>query len=620
MERQRTIEGAETPDQVPALAAQVARLVESGKSPSAFYREFLGELERCQGALLAALEVRLPGSVVEQQLASEEPRLQRLAPLVQSALTDALAGDPPRARLLRSQEGLPRLALLSTQLPTPESPRGGAVVALVPCATEHEAERLLTQLEDVAYLTLFQLQRARDQRPTRAGAPPQAMQKLAASRSAMELSLAITNNLRTRAECDQVAYARVNGRKVAVHAVSGLDRVKRRNPGIQRIEAAMCEALDHGGPLVVQPGGADERVGGGADWRLHRAWHESAGGACVASLPIGSDGHWIGVVSLRREASRPFDAAELERYAELVAPYAQGMELVERANRGLLEHLVTGCGSLLARTVRLEHWRGTTVLLALVALGAWLVLGSVPRVASAPAVVRPSSVRHVAAPFDGVLIEALVREGDTFRKGDLLARLATEELELERSHLLGELELARLEERGALSEARLADAHAAATHRASWEAQLAVVDRKLALAEVRAPFDGLVVEGDLRSRVGDRLAKGEELLRLSSSRDWRLELMVDERDVADVEPGLGGSFVSRARPEERQVFEVLRVSPHAEVHAGRRAYVAEARWDPDATWMRPGMEGFARVDLGRQRPWRAALGRVLDWLHLNFWL
>jgi hypothetical protein len=84
--------------------------------------------------------------------------------------------------------------------------------------------------------------------------------------------------------------------------------------------------------------------------------------------------------------------------------------------------------------------------------------------------------------------------------------------------------------------------------------------------------------------------------------------------------GLRGAFASYARPEDVREFRVSRVLAGAEVRDSRNVYVAEAEIGALADWMRPGMDGVAKVRIGRRPVWWIALHRVIDYLRINLWL
>ena len=231
--------------------------------------------------------------------------------------------------------------------------------------------------------------------------------------------------------------------------------------------------------------------------------------------------------------------------------------------------------------------------------------------------------RAIAAPLDGYLKSAHVRAGDSVREGQLLAELNDDELRLERRRW--ESEVARHENTFAEAQAKedrtqlvIADARVAESR-----AQLAQVDQQIARTQLLAPFDALVIKGDLTQQLGAPVKRGDLLLTLTPSREFRVMLEIDERDVGHLAPGKRGAVTLSALPDRSFNLVIERVMPVARADAGRNLFEAEARLEglnaADAAALRPGLLGMARLDVGK-RPLAWLLShRVIDWLRLQWW-
>jgi multidrug efflux pump subunit AcrA (membrane-fusion protein) len=161
--------------------------------------------------------------------------------------------------------------------------------------------------------------------------------------------------------------------------------------------------------------------------------------------------------------------------------------------------------------------------------------------------------------------------------------------------------------------------HIVAARLAQAEAQLALLDEQLARTRLVAPFDGIVVAGDLSRALGSPVAKGDVLFEIAPLDGYRIILEVDERDVAQVAEGQAGELALTALPGEALPLVVERVTPVATAEDGRNYFRVEARLDAPSDGLRPGMEGVAKVEAGPRRlAW--ILGHDLaDWLRLWTW-
>ena len=128
-----------------------------------------------------------------------------------------------------------------------------------------------------------------------------------------------------------------------------------------------------------------------------------------------------------------------------------------------------------------------------------------------------------------------------------------------------------------------------------------------------------ITGGDLRERVGDRVVKGEPLFQVASNGGWRLELLVPEARIDGVERGLAGTFSAFARPEKDQKLLLSEVAPSTTAEGGKNAFKVRADLSKHPDWLRAGMEGVARVDIGKRRVSWVLLHDLYNWLHLKFW-
>jgi multidrug efflux pump subunit AcrA (membrane-fusion protein) len=147
-----------------------------------------------------------------------------------------------------------------------------------------------------------------------------------------------------------------------------------------------------------------------------------------------------------------------------------------------------------------------------------------------------------------------------------------------------------------------------------------ILARRIELATLRAPFDGVVIRGDLRQSVGAVLAQGAPLFEVAPHAGWQVEIEAPEHAVADLAAGLTGSFTCQSRPERPHALRALRVHPGAEARHGKNVYLVEAALTAADEALRPGAEGVARIRIGPRRVWWVAAHRLLDALRLSYWL
>jgi multidrug resistance efflux pump len=388
----------------------------------------------------------------------------------------------------------------------------------------------------------------------------------------------------------QLALGLTRGGRVAPIAFADQPLVV-ATPLSRALALLMEEALDRGAPIALPA--ADQVSAAG------RAWPEALAGQALLAVPAASGGA-AAVVLWHDQPPRAPD-----QVAGLLAP---GLDLL---------------GRLGAARPRPERRRRAAGRLAFVAAIAALVgaAGLLPRDDEVVAsfVVQPARVHSVTAPFDGLLEVSDIRPGDTVSEGQVLARLATRELALEVAAVRARAANDRREAAIARANGQPAQELIAELSARRAEAQLALLEYRIGLAEIRAPAAGTVLAGDLRRSLGQALSRGQTLFEIEPGAGLHAEILLPETRAHLVRLGQPGLLAPAADPSARYAITIERVRPMAEIAQGRNVFRAIAVFASDRPDMlRPGAEGVARVTVG-ETTWlnwifRDAVLAVRRWL------
>jgi biotin carboxyl carrier protein len=375
--------------------------------------------------------------------------------------------------------------------------------------------------------------------------------------------------------------------------------------------------------IVQSPKMEEEGEGEGEEGEapMHDALREMSGAGAVLSCPLVVGARCIGILTLERE-SAPFTAADrlwLDAFAALAAPI---VELRRLAERGAFFCLVDTLRTLLERLFGPRHLTWKLAAIAALVVIAVMTLAEIDYRVSAKTVVEGEVQRVAAAPFDGFLGEARVRAGDTVRAGELLARLDDRDLVIEEARGSSERDQYenRLREATAKHDLTAMEVVGAQLRQAS--AQLALVREKITRARLTAPFDGIVVAGDLSQQIGAPVKAGDTLFEIAPLLSYRVILQVDEREIRHVRIDQPGQLVMTGIAGEPMPFQVAKLTPVATAQDGRNFFRVEAALagdSPQLALLRPGMEGVGKIDAGRRSLWWVLTHGFTDWLSLWLW-
>jgi RND family efflux transporter MFP subunit len=238
---------------------------------------------------------------------------------------------------------------------------------------------------------------------------------------------------------------------------------------------------------------------------------------------------------------------------------------------------------------------------------------------SADAILEGRIQRVVAAPISGYLRSASVRAGDTVRQGDVMASLDDAELKLELTKNSGQLQKARREYRQAQSDRDLVKIRIISEQINQTKAEIALTRQQLANIRLVAPFDGVIIEGDLSQLLGSPVERGETLFKIAPLEGYRIILKVDESDISYISQGQTGTLVLSSVSNRSLPLTVERITAVAKADDGANIFRVEASLNNAPDLLRPGMEGIGKVNAGRARMIWIWTHEITDWLHLWIW-
>lgn len=518
-------------------------------------------------------------------------------------------GDPAKPHELRAFVGYP--IEVSGEL-------RGAVVLDVAAASEMGLQNALRLLHwSSAWLVDEFRKRAledREARLSRIGLVMDAVATAIQERRLAAAALAVSNELVARLQCDRVSIGFAKSGNVEVAAISHTAAFDRKMKLTRLIGEAMDEVLDLDVAITFPPR-ENEEVGIIAHSELAREFRDIA----VCSVPLLNEQHKTGVVTFERSAGAAFDTETVETLKTVGEVLGPIFGLKREAERGVLRRVWGAAGEGVQALVGRSHPGAKLLALAAAAVLLFLGFTSGTYRVSAKTVVEGAVQRVAAAPFDGYILQSMVRAGDSVRTGDTLARLDDRELKLEQTRLLSEREQLLRRQREALATKDRAQVAQLAAQIEQVAAASSLVDEKLSRATLTAPFDGVVVSGDLSQLLGTPVEQGKALFEIAPLDSYRVILEVDERDIRNVVVGQRGELTLSGLPNQHMAFTVQRITPVSTTLEGRNFFRVEAHLDNGSAGVRPGMEGVGKVVVDRRRLIWIWTHSLVDWITLSWW-
>ena len=433
-------------------------------------------------------------------------------------------------------------------------------------------------------------------------------------RGFVEAATATVTELATFLNCERAAVGFMRGRHTKLRALSHSANFGKRSNVVRAMEAAMDEAVDQKATIVTpQPPDAPERA-----ILKHEALMRQYDMEAVCTVPISEGNRVIGALLLER--SEPFDRQTVQLCEHAAALLGPTLDVKRREDRWLLAKSWEALGNTVKAVIGPRHALLKLVTLACIGAAVFFYMAKGDYRIAGDAVVEGRVQRSVAAPVSGYLADSGVRAGDRVEEGQVLAMLDMTDLRLEKLRWTSEKTKQMREYSQAVAQKERARARILDAQIEQADAQLALISQQINRMRIIAPFNGVVVAGDLSQALGSPVERGDVLFEIAPLDGYRVMLKVDERDVSDVKIGQPGTLVLSAMPDDSIPFEISRITPVSSAENGKNFFIVEGQVaNEGAELLRPGMEGVGKINVDERRLVGIWTRKLVLWAKMFVW-
>ncbi len=503
----------------------------------------------------------------------------------------------------------------------------GVTAVVTRCRGIERARQRLASMELVAgYFEIYSMRRSSEQARLVANSHQGVLQLMGAIATVEGFEASaknICNELATRTGAARVALGWLKGRNVKIVALSHTDKFDKKQELLVQTRRVMEESIDQEQIVHYDP------AGGGTDnvTREAAAYSRQNGNCSLVTVPLRRLGEVVGAITLEYSPDRKPDQAAAQMVAltgDVLTP-----QLYDRYEND--RNIFVKIGVTTKRTAQeylgVKHTLAKIIAASLLIIAGVLIFYRPVYRVSAPFTFAAQDKRAVASPTDGFLAEIgiidgqEVRPGMKVKAGDVLARLDTEDLAMQRREALTRANALQKEADMKLhQQGKTAEALILLEQRKAALAEAELLSWRIERATITSPIDGEIIRGDWRDRRGAPVKQGDILYEIASLKDIELEIDVAENDIQMIREQQTGVFSTTSDPGPEYRFVVDRIVPLGEPKDGSNVFKVYARIDGELldVW-KPGMVGEAKIETERARLIWIWTHRFTDWLRLKMW-
>jgi RND family efflux transporter MFP subunit len=431
----------------------------------------------------------------------------------------------------------------------------------------------------------------------------------------MTAASATVTDLATRFDCDRVALGLRSLRRTRIKAISHSAQFSKRMELVARLNATMDEAIDQRAAVLWPDDNTEDVLATHAAAALSR----EHGAGHIYTVPLYANGKFIGALTFERPPEKPFDERQLDVLEAVSTVLAPILEEKRSNDRWLITKMGDSALGQLKRLLGPAFLIRKIVVVCIIALVVFFWFARSTYEVSAEARVIGTIERSIVPAFDGFIAMAPVRAGDLVAEGDLLVQLDDRDLTLERLRLVTQRQRQQIEFDRAVAIRDRTEINIRQTLIDQADAEIDLLDEEIQRTRLSAPFDGLIVSGDLSQSIGSTVTRGQTLLTIAPAGAYRVILQVDERQIADLTEGQIGALRVTALPDQTFEVTISKITPVATYAEGATTFEVEALFAGEVTALRPGMQGAARIGVDERRLIAIWTKPLLDWTRITLW-
>ena len=434
-------------------------------------------------------------------------------------------------------------------------------------------------------------------------------------------AIAICNEIAVRWKCNRVSIGMLKGRYVKTIAISNCEKFNRKMALIQDLETAMEECLDQDREILYPSPQNADYVSRSSEQFCKKHITKS-----ILSIPLRKDGNPIAIITLEAKEGKPFtenDLDVLRLASELVS--SRFFELEEK-----------------------DKWFGAKLLVFTkkafgVIVGpkyTWVKLGSVAVTAAIvflclargqytidPSFILSPQEKHMrVAPFNAEIESVKVKSNDYISDPNMvLATLETSELKLERLAKMAQVQELETKITAARRDKEWAQSKILSAEVERIKVEIELLELKINQSVIRAGTTGYIVSKDINQMIGAPVSKGDLLFEIVPGSNHEAELYVPEDQINDLEKAMAekklvvGELAVHGYPDRKIEFEILSVSPVAEVKDNENCFKVTCKVRSGEKWLKQGMEGVARIELREELYAWIWTRKLVNFVRMQLW-
>ncbi len=444
--------------------------------------------------------------------------------------------------------------------------------------------------------------------------PLQLISAILSQSSAHGCAVETVNQLADNFKCERVSIGFRQGLLIRLQAMSHVTHFDSRTQFVREIEATMEDSADQRKAIIQSAASIQTPSGRPTPCNLAELTGES-----VVSIPLIGTSGAFGAITLESANNKPLNHSSVKTFEYITQLISPVLEIKLRDERSLRSRAIESMLNLIGSIVGAAYLKMKIMLAAVLGLLLTLSTFSGNYEVTAPSIIEGAVRQILIAPQDGHIKQALVRAGDDVVKEQVIALLDDRTLQLELKKWLGERKQFEKKFQNALAQKERTEIGILKAQLNQVDAEIQKISEAIERLQIKAPFDGVIVSGDLSQSLGSPVKIGQLLYEVAPLEQYRVILEVNEYDIGALELDKPGTLIVAAFPDLPLVLSIDQIVPLAVNSNSGNFFRVEASLEKPSELLRPGMRGIAKVSAGEHKLLWIMTHALIDRIRLWAW-
>ncbi len=427
--------------------------------------------------------------------------------------------------------------------------------------------------------------------------------------------MAVASELENCLNCKRVSIGLVENNHVKLHTISSTSQETTRQNIIKSIESVMLEAIDQGETICYPPHSTSYY-----STQEHDVFIRKHSGEFICTVPFVINDVIVGAVMFERQGeSAVFDKKSEELCEQLTSIFSPILHYRRMNDRPIKEKIKDTIKSLFTNILGSDYLGSkfiAAIVLCVMILSFYI---NIEYKVSANANLIGSIERVITSPEEGFIKTASMKPGDLVEAGEELATLDDRNLKLEILKWTGKHLQVSKEYRKALAIHDLSKIGVLRSQLKQAEAQMEILQLKLQRTVITSPISAIIVSGDFTRELGAPVKRGQVLYKVSPLEEYNVVININESDISLINVGMTGELTLSAAAEKSFIINIIKITPVLTSENGINYFQVEARLQSKPDFLRPGMQGIAKIGVGEYSILWVFTHKIVNWLRLKIW-